>query len=166
MNVRARASSPPLLQRCGGHACPPGGCDRDRVARAGSGQAPATAPPVVHDVLRQSGEALPADVRARMESRLGHDFASVRVHTGTLADAATRSVVARAFTVGRHVVAGRGEWAPGTRRGDELVTHELTHVAQQHAAGDALPARLPVAADHDASEVEARRVAHRHGGTC
>jgi hypothetical protein len=163
VTVRTVTSRPAALQRCGGHVCPPEGCDGDRLSRAASGPARATAPAVVYDVLAQPGDALPAGVRAPMEHRLGHDFASVRVHTGQLADAAARSVAARAFTVGRHVVVARGEWAPGTTSGDQLVAHELTHVVQQSGGSDHVPDPLPVVAENDPTEDQARDVAHQRG---
>lgn len=40
-------------------------------------------------------------------------------------------VNARAFTVGRDVVFGRGQYAPQTAGGKRLLAHELTHVVQQ-----------------------------------
>jgi hypothetical protein len=51
------------------------------------------------------------------------------------------SVNARAFTVGRDVFFGAGEWAPGTTRGDRLLAHELTHTIQQ---GSDVVRRAPV----------------------
>jgi len=40
-------------------------------------------------------------------------------------------VDARAYTVGRHIVFGEGQYAPGTSSGRRLLAHELTHVVQQ-----------------------------------
>lgn len=85
--------------------------------------------------LRGAGEALPDRTRARFESSFGADFATVRVHTGERAASLTRSIGARAFTVGRDVVFDRGEYAPDQWRGQHLLAHELTHVMQQRAAG-------------------------------
>ncbi|MEA2223720.1 MAG: hypothetical protein QOH83_2096, partial [Solirubrobacteraceae bacterium] len=62
-------------------------------------------------------------------------FADVRVHTGPLAAQAAREVGSRAFTVGRHVVFGEGEYWPGTATGHRLLAHELAHVVQQAGAG-------------------------------
>ncbi len=66
-----------------------------------------------------------------MESRFGHDFAGVRVHTTTDAADAAQSVSARAFTVGGHVVFGAGQYAPQTEPGQRLLAHELAHTIQQ-----------------------------------
>ena len=42
-----------------------------------------------------------------------------------------RDIQARAFTVGRDVVFGNGQYAPNTESGRHLLAHELTHVVQQ-----------------------------------
>ncbi|TVR53154.1 MAG: DUF4157 domain-containing protein, partial [Puniceicoccaceae bacterium] len=67
---------------------------RNLVAASG----PALAPPIVHDVVRSSGQPLPAAVRGRMEARFGYDFSTVRIHSGERAAASARAVAARAYT--------------------------------------------------------------------
>lgn len=79
------------------------------------------------------GSPLPEASREHFESRFARDFGDVRVHTGPEAERSARSVGARAFTKGRDVVFDAGEYAPGTRRGDRLLAHELTHVVQQRS---------------------------------
>lgn len=69
-----------------------------------------------------------------MESRLGHDFSRVRVHTDARAAQSARAVHAPAFTVGQDVVFGAGQYSPGTPAGRRLLVHELAHVAQQSGA--------------------------------
>jgi hypothetical protein len=66
-----------------------------------------------------------------MEAAFGANFGGVRLHTD--GDAATLSdqLNARAFTVGRHVAFGAGEFKPDTIVGDALIAHELAHVVQQ-----------------------------------
>jgi hypothetical protein len=66
-----------------------------------------------------------------MESRFGHDFGSVRLHTGPQADALNRGVQARAFTTGRDVFFRAGEYRPYSSDGRRLIAHELAHVVQQ-----------------------------------
>lgn len=73
-----------------------------------------------------------------MESRLGHDFSMVRVHTDEQAAASAQMVGALAYTVGRDIVFGPGRFAPGTSHGQHLLAHELTHVVQQGGVGQAL----------------------------
>ncbi|HET9281859.1 MAG TPA: DUF4157 domain-containing protein [Candidatus Angelobacter sp.] len=91
------------------------------------------APPIVHEVLRSSGQPLDARTRAFMEPRFGHDFSKVRVHTDEKAVESAKAVGARAYTVGSNVVFGAGEFVPGSRAGKRLLGHELAHVVQQGA---------------------------------
>lgn len=86
------------------------------------------APDDVHDVLRSPGRRLDASVRRFMESRFGHDFSRVRVHTDDRATELARALNARAYTVGGNIVFARGEYAPDTTSGRALVAHELAHV--------------------------------------
>jgi len=81
--------------------------------------------------LRGGGQPLSSSVRNYMEPRFGHNFNQVRVHTDTQAANVTRSINARAFTLGQDVVFGSGQYSPGTNEGRRLLAHELTHVAQQ-----------------------------------
>jgi Domain of unknown function (DUF4157) len=77
------------------------------------------------------GQAIPADVRSDMQSRLGHDFSNVRVHVDGSAAQSADSLDARAYTQGHHVVFGSGEYQPRSGAGRELLAHELAHVVQQ-----------------------------------
>ena len=104
-----------------------GWLQRSSASHAG----PVTSPPIVHDVLRSPGQPLALETRASMEHSFGHDFSRVRVHTHAKAAESARAVNARAFTVGRDVVFGAGQYAPGTSEGRRLMAHELAHVVQQ-----------------------------------
>ncbi|MEL7159234.1 MAG: DUF4157 domain-containing protein, partial [Bacteroidota bacterium] len=84
-------------------------------------------------VATGSGEALPAGTRERMEEGIGADFSDVRVHTGDEAASLNRGIGARAFTHGTDVFFNSGQYAPGTKVGDRLLAHELTHTVQQGA---------------------------------
>jgi hypothetical protein len=81
--------------------------------------------------LAGGGRPLAAPLRADMESRMGYDFAGVRVHTDGNATSLARSVNALAFTVGSDVVFGGGQYRPETTDGKKLLAHELAHVVQQ-----------------------------------
>lgn len=110
---------------------------------------PATIPAIVHEVLRLSGRPLDPATRTSMETHFDHDFSRVRVHTGAQAAKSAQSVNALAYTVGRDVVFGAGQYAPGTSAGQRLLAHELTHVVQQTSAS-----RHPTAS-HAAAERQA-----------
>ncbi len=90
-----------------------------------------TAPPLVHEVLGSPGQRLDRSARNFFEPRFGHDFSKVRVHSDIHAGQAARSVNARAFTVGRSIVFGAGEYVPESSEGRSLLAHELAHVVQQ-----------------------------------
>jgi len=93
------------------------------------------------------GRTLDPDTRSFMESRLGHDFSRVRVHADGAAAEAARSLDARAFTLGRHIVFGENEYRPASGAGRKLLAHELAHVVQ-HADSPVLarqPAAVPAA---------------------
>lgn len=122
-----------------------GGCPECRDERSARGcsqaehvQADAAAggvaPPIIHEVLRSPGQALTAETRALMESRFGHDFGPVRVHTDPKARRSAETVNARAYTVGQHIVFGTERYAPESNAGKLLLAHELVHVIQQGAA--------------------------------
>ncbi|MBN1174358.1 MAG: DUF4157 domain-containing protein [Micromonosporaceae bacterium] len=88
----------------------------------------------VHDVLGSGrGAPLDSDTRADMETRLGHDFGDVRVHTDAAAHDSAVSVNAQAYTVGSDVVFQRDTYNPSTPEGKRMLAHELTHVVQQRS---------------------------------
>jgi len=82
-----------------------------------------------------------------MESRFGHDFSEVRVHTGQRAGESAREVDALAYTVGRNVVFAPGLFRPGTMNGKHLLAHELSHVIQQQHMDQMQPSRIGAADD-------------------
>jgi hypothetical protein len=90
------------------------------------------------------GRALDAATRVRMERRLGHDFSSVRVHAGGARDA-------EAFSIGDDITFAPGRFAPGTRDGDALLAHELTHVIQQRAGAAGGPFASAATAEREAA---------------
>ena len=89
------------------------------------------APASVDRVLASSGSPLEVGLRQDMESRFGHDFSQVRIHSGATAEQSAREVNAKAYTVGHNVVFGVGQFVPRTQEGQRLIAHELTHVMQQ-----------------------------------
>lgn len=91
-----------------------------------------TVPASVNTVIRGSGRPLEPTLRQNMESRFGHDFSQVRVHTGSAAEQSAENLNAHAYTVGHNIVFGSGQAALGTSSGRKLLAHELTHVVQQN----------------------------------
>ncbi len=158
-----------LLQRkcaCGGSAGAASECEecarrKDTLQRkAANDRTVDEIPPIVHEVLRSSGQPLDAATRAFMEPRFGHDFGNVRVHTDAIAGRSARAVNALAYTAGRHVVVDPNYYAPSSRDGRRLLAHELTHVVQQENLRPELSARA-VGSRNESHEIEADSVAAR-----
>ena len=176
-NVRAQSAAKPtftpmgsgLLQRqcaCGKHT-PAGGeceeCRKNRLQRKTRNSELGTrnnssVPPIVHDVLRSPGQSLDSTTRAFMEPRFRHNFTDVRVHTDECAAESARAVNALAYTVGRDVVFGSGQYAPRTPGGLNLLAHELAHVVQQRYACGAV-AELEVEGARSEGEADAAAAA-------
>jgi hypothetical protein len=92
-----------------------------------------------------------------MESRFGHKFDDVRIHSDPRAAESAQAIDARAYTVGNHIAFSRGQYSPGTPAGKELITHELAHVVQQ---GSALPtSALRIEPPAHPAEAEAQHAA-------
>ena len=85
----------------------------------------------VRDAVEAAETYLDALTRKRFESLLGMSFAHVRISTGIEAEHSAEALEMRAYTVGDTIVFGRNQFAPGSLRGDWLLTHELVHVMQQ-----------------------------------
>lgn len=79
---------------------------------------------------RGAGRPLDAEVRRRMEGAFGASFTGVRIHTDDSSAKLNTAVSARAFTTGKDVFFGKGQYAPGTPSGDRVLAHELAHTLQ------------------------------------
>jgi Domain of unknown function (DUF4157) len=129
-----------ILQRkcasCGNHTIAGGKCEECKnkhgvlQRKLSKTSESSEVPPLVHEVLRSSGQPLQTATRAFMEPRFGYDFSGVRVHTDTKASESAQMVDALAYTVGRNIVFGAGQYVPNTQAGRGLLAHELTHVMQ------------------------------------
>jgi hypothetical protein len=101
-----------------------------RQAEAGMAAAPDLEASI--NQARGGGVAIADNIREPMEQAFGADFSGVKVHTDGQSDLLNRSIQARAFTTGQDVFFRSGEYNPGSRGGQELLAHELTHVVQQN----------------------------------
>ena len=80
------------------------------------------------------GQPLDGGLQRKMGKAMGADFSGVKVHTDSQSDKLNRSLSSRAFATGPNLFFKRGEYNPGSRSGQELIAHELTHVVQQGAS--------------------------------
>ena len=103
-----------------------GGANRT-VNEAGGREAPS----IAHLPFRSPGRPLDLATRRLMEDHFGANFSKVRVHTGPEAAASARSIDARAYTLGQHIVFDSGRYAPDSSEGKRLLAHELVHTLQQ-----------------------------------
>jgi Domain of unknown function (DUF4157) len=87
------------------------------------------------------GAPIRSTVRRSLEAAAGVDLSGVRVHTDRAADTLTRAAGAEAMTYGGDVFFSKGAYSPTSPGGQQLLTHELTHVT-----------------NHDAGEVHLKRV--------
>lgn len=138
--MRMPAPAPAIQRKCGS-------CEEQKVQRKcaeceeeekktglqrkESSAGPQFAPPLVQSVLSSPGQPLDQSTRAFFEPRFGQDFSGVRVHTDRQAVESARAVNALAYTMGRNIVFGGGQYVPGNVEGKRLLAHELTHVVQQ-----------------------------------
>ena len=129
------------------------------------------------EVNGPEGGMLPGDVSAKIQSmrgggqklsdkniqqysqKFGRDMSDVHVHTDAAADTVSRSLNARAFTIGSDVFLTKGINPDGGGRDAQTMAHELTHVVQQ--GGHASSGPLKLGAADTAQEHEAESTAMR-----
>ncbi len=122
------------------------------------------APPIVHEVLRAPGQPLDPTMRRFMEPRFGRDFSGVRVHSSARAAELAQAVGALAYTVGKDIVFGTGQYMPMTDAGQRLIGHELAHIVQQESFGAGLPQEITIGAVDDPLERQAQQASTSPGG--
>ena len=122
---------------------------------------------------RGSGQPLEAGLQQSMGQAMRADFSGVKVHTDAQSDQLNQSIQAKAFTTGQDVFFRQGAYDPGSRGGQELIAHELTHVVQQNggavqrslfdspqkSSASPIQAKLTIGQPGDQYEQEADRVA-------
>lgn len=81
--------------------------------------------------IRGGGQPLPEVARTFFEPRFGRNFSDIRIHTDARAAESAKKIQSLAYTRGRDIVFGAGQFSPNTFGGRRLLAHELTHVVQQ-----------------------------------
>jgi hypothetical protein len=82
---------------------------------------------------RAAGAPLPGAVRRRMETAFGTSLGHVRMHDDAESGRLNAAMSAQAFTTGRDIFFGAGQFAPGTETGDHVIAHEIAHVLAEGA---------------------------------
>ncbi|NJN87365.1 MAG: DUF4157 domain-containing protein [Leptolyngbyaceae cyanobacterium SL_7_1] len=80
---------------------------------------------------RGKGQPLPIETRSFMESRFGHDFSQIRIHSDGEAAQMNRELAAQAFTHRQDIYFATGHYNPQSQPGRQLLAHELVHTIQQ-----------------------------------
>jgi uncharacterized protein DUF4157/L,D-transpeptidase-like protein len=106
-------------------------CDETGCPKMESSASPASGRAVSVNIPKNGGRPLDAPVRTFMESRFGHDFSRVSVHTDSDAAQSARRLKAHAYTIGPDIYFAGGGYNPKSTEGLRLLAHELTHVVQQ-----------------------------------
>lgn len=96
-----------------------------------------------------TGRPLSPPEREWHEPHLGAGLGDVRVHEGAAPGRWARMLGARAFSIGRDVVFGAGEYTPGTQAGRHLMAHELSHVIAGRGRAPVLARVALTAADFE-----------------
>ena len=108
----------------------PRGRAKDNEAKRRRERTWAPRAPELGEVLASPGHPLDPGLRREMESRFGHDFTQVRIHTDQDAAALAALLGADAVTVGQDVYFGDGTFQPWSADGRRLIAHELLHTMQ------------------------------------
>jgi hypothetical protein len=133
------------------------GVQRKATDSAGAPVAAAAFGTRLQRAVAEGGRPLEPATRSFMESRIGADFAEVRIHTGARSSELAREIKARAFTHQRNVFFGAGEYRPTERSGRRLLAHELAHVVQQNAQREFIVRRKPLANEKLREAIKDRR---------
>lgn len=104
---------------------------------------------------RHGGAPLEDTLRSRLEATLGVRLDGVRVHADGAADAAARSLGARAFAIGNDVFFRAGAYDPRHHDGQRLIAHEVAHTVQAHDAVAPTAGAMTVSEPGDVAEREA-----------
>ncbi len=99
---------------------------------------------------QSSGSPMRPDVRSILESGIGTDLSSVRVHEDSTANEAAASINAKAFTHKNDIWLGAGQ----SQSDLHLMAHESTHVVQQGQADQLATANATVQRLEDDSDTE------------
>jgi hypothetical protein len=110
-----------------------------RKSLPSGGGVPSQSPAHVSNAISSGGQPLDLQTRSFFEPRLGYDLSSVRIHTDSTANQSARAIDARAYTLGKDIVFGAGEYAPSASAGRRLLAHEVAHIVQQSKSGGGAP---------------------------
>jgi hypothetical protein len=127
---KAEAKEEPVQMKC--NAC---ASMSDQIQKKGNDSASGNVESTLAS-SKGSGSKMDNDTRSTMESGIGADFNSVKIHTDSKAEKMNQDLGAKAFTNGSDVYFNKGQYNPSSKSGQHLLAHELTHTVQQGAASE------------------------------
>ena len=80
------------------------------------------------------GSPMDSSTKDQMESGFGTDFSGVRIHNDSNAVQMNQELGSQAFANGNDIYFNEGKYDPGSKDGQHLLAHELTHTVQQGAS--------------------------------
>ncbi|SNS94951.1 protein of unknown function [Micrococcales bacterium KH10] len=86
------------------------------------------------NAMRGGGRPLEGGLRAEMETAFGTSLGGVRIHDDARAAQLSSSMSAHAFTTGKDIFFGAGQFSPDTPGGRQVLAHELAHVISEPVA--------------------------------
>jgi len=84
----------------------------------------------IDPTITTAGHSLPAETMKFFEPRFNYSFNNVKIHTGNSATKSAEKLNAEAYSYNDHIVFNEGNYKPGTKEGNKLIAHELSHVTQ------------------------------------
>ncbi|MBO9634744.1 MAG: DUF4157 domain-containing protein, partial [Chitinophagaceae bacterium] len=106
------------------------------------------------DQSKGAGSPLPSGIREGMETAFGADFSAVKIHTGSSAAQMSTGLRAHAFAHGSDIYFNSNQYSPGTRQGQKLLAHELTHTIQQGTSSPVVNRSATVQREVDCNATE------------
>jgi hypothetical protein len=87
------------------------------------------------NATKGKGNELPEDAKRMMGGNAQGEMDEIRIHTDSNAAELSKTVNAKAFTVGKDIYFGQGMFDTYTSNGKQLLAHELAHTQQNAGAG-------------------------------
>jgi len=83
----------------------------------------------IDPAVASSAFILPTETKKFFEPKFNYSFNNVKIHTGSAAAKSAENLNAEAYSYNDHIVFNEGNYKPGTKEGNKLLAHELSHVA-------------------------------------
>ncbi len=99
---------------------------------------------LINSVIHSSSVTLPYETRQFFEPRFNYSFNNVKIHTGNNAAKSAENLNAEAYSYNDHIVFNEGNYKPGTKEGNKLLAHELSHVAQSSSKPSVIQRKMKV----------------------